>query len=643
VKRTWLLLTLLAASQCCAAGPRRKDSLPVTDFSFTGRLTFASPPAFLVDSLGRQAGQLRRASFDVSLDQFRRYLRTGARSYVFWIRLPVRNNTDSILRPYFYCGDVNHVYLYFYSGKDPVQTASGGNLAGIHRKGPYIEQVTGSLPLRLLPHQSGEILFKIIQTTPAYSLGPIQVYDRELMYSSYGGHYEKTRYALFLKVLFMGFVLCQMLYVLFQWIIIRREEYAYYFLYLVAIAAYFFNKQETEMGVDLFFARHPMLGIYLDKALIILPYFLYFRFMRSFLDMKRNYHILNMWMKRMEYFLLAYLALDVILLLDLNLKMQDVASTIVLCIAFLGSVAVVAYLFTQKKTLIYYVLTGSFFVGLGNFIGIVLTYLYYDAHIYLGFDNFLVFSQVGIVIEIFCFTSGLSYKNKLSEQERLENQHKLIEQLKTNESLRTRMEDIRNKMARDLHDDVGATLSTILLYSNAAKKKIPENGGTEVAGIVDKIGTSALQMIREMNDIVWAINPRNDSMEKTFDRMRASAFSLLSSQDIVLNFTFDEALLQETLSMDKRQHCYLIFKEALNNLMKYARCTEVTITLMKRDNLLEMTIRDNGAGFDKDRHREGNGLRNMLQRAAESGGALEACTEAGKGTTISLRMPLDSQ
>jgi signal transduction histidine kinase len=384
-----------------------------------------------------------------------------------------------------------------------------------------------------------------------------------------------------------------------------------------------------------------MWGIYLDKALIILPYFLYFRFMRSFLDMKRNYRVLNTWMKRMEYFLLGYLALDLILLLNLNLRMQDVASTIVLCIAFLGSVAVIAYLFTQKKTLIYYVLTGSFFVGLGNFIGIVLTYLYYDAHIYLGFDNFLVFSQVGIVIEIFCFTSGLSYKSKLSEQRRLESQRNLIEQLKTNESLRSRMEDIRNRMARDLHDDVGATLSTILLYSKAAKKKIPENGAAEAAGILDNIGTSALQMIREMNDIVWAINPRNDSMAKTFDRMRASAFSLLSSQNIVLHFNADESLLRESLSMDKRQNCYLIFKEALNNLLKYARCTEVSISLTKREGHLEMIIRDNGEGFDKARRTEGNGLANMAQRAAESGGVLDTCTAAGQGTTVRLTMPLD--
>jgi signal transduction histidine kinase len=242
------------------------------------------------------------------------------------------------------------------------------------------------------------------------------------------------------------------------------------------------------------------------------------------------------------------------------------------------------------------------------------------------------------LIEIFCFTSGLSYKSKLREKQHVESQRELITQLTANETLRKRMENIRNKMARDLHDDVGATLSTILLYSNAATRKTAP--GTEVADIISRIGSSARQMIEEMNDIVWAINPKNDKMEKIVNRIRTSAFSALSSQDIVLHFEADESVTGEVVPMDKRQNCYLIFKEALNNLLKYAGCTEVTISLRKRGGFFEMRIQDNGKGFDLDAHREGNGLGNMEQRAREAGGMLGICSTPGKGTTVLLRIPV---
>ena len=108
-------------------------------------------------------------------------------------------------------------------------------------------------------------------------------------------------------------------------------------------------------------------------------------------------------------------------------------------------------------------------MGLGNIIGL---------HDYLEDENIctivpyiLLFSQAGILLEIFCFTAGLSYKSMSAEKEKIKSQENLIEQLKANEFLQTKMQNIRNKIAQDLHDDIGSTLSSISIISNIAIKE----------------------------------------------------------------------------------------------------------------------------------------------------------------------------
>jgi hypothetical protein len=209
-----------------------------------------------------------------------------------------------------------------------------------------------------------------------------------------------------------------------------------------------------------------------------------------------------------------------------------------------------------------------------------------------------------------------------------------------------RIENLRNKIARDLHDDVGATLSTIMLYSNSIKKKAPVLKKEDIMGIVNKINCSAGQMIDEMNDIVWTINPKNDNMARTINRMQIFASTLLASKDVSLNFKVDEEIKNESVSMDKRKNCYLIFKEVLNNAMKYSECTEISISLNKNHHNIEMKIADNGKGFNLKNHPTGNGLDNIRQRAEEIGGKLHICPqlagmETVAGTSVSLIFPLN--
>jgi len=210
-----------------------------------------------------------------------------------------------------------------------------------------------------------------------------------------------------------------------------------------------------------------------------------------------------------------------------------------------------------------------------------------------------------------------------------------------------RLQDIRNKIAQDLHDNVGSTLSSVSIYSQVAKIQ-HENGNTgELKDILVKIRDTSTDMISEMNDIVWAINPRNDGMEKILQRMESFAKPLLQARNIGFSFHFDKPLASITLSMEQRKNLYLIFKEIVNNTLKYSSATSLEIKIALSHHKVSFTAHDNGVGFDvaqmealAAKSLSGNGLLNMKRRAKEMNGACEIKCMPGQGTTIFLRFPI---
>ena len=206
---------------------------------------------------------------------------------------------------------------------------------------------------------------------------------------------------------------------------------------------------------------------------------------------------------------------------------------------------------------------------------------------------------------------------------------------------------IRNRIAQDLHDSVGSTLSSISVYSQVAKIQYERGNNSELKHVLDRIGVTSTDMISEMNDIVWALNPQNDNMEKIVQRMESFAKPLLKTKDISCDFNYDPAVLQLNLSMEKRKNFYLIFKEAINNVLKYSNCKRLEISIRLLSQQIELTVNDDGQGFDQSqlktfaaRSMSGNGLNNMKRRAGEMGGTCEIQSEPGKGTIVQLQFPI---
>jgi signal transduction histidine kinase len=266
----------------------------------------------------------------------------------------------------------------------------------------------------------------------------------------------------------------------------------------------------------------------------------------------------------------------------------------------------------------------------------VLTYLE-DEGILHNLPYKLIFSQAGIILEIFCFTAGLSYKSMSAEKEKIKSQENLIEQLKANELLQTKMQNIRNKIAQDLHDDIGSTLSSISILSNLALK---EKNVNQTIATMHEIKDSSVTLMEKMDDIVWSINPRNDSLENLLLRIKRFATTLFEAKNIDYAITIQENINEVKLSMEYRQHIYLILKEAINNLVKYADATQAVIQVSYRDSVLELKLQDNGKGFDLSRPFTGNGLLSMKNRADLMQAELIMKSSPEEGSSVLLRLKI---
>lgn len=202
------------------------------------------------------------------------------------------------------------------------------------------------------------------------------------------------------------------------------------------------------------------------------------------------------------------------------------------------------------------------------------------------------------------------------------------------------VERIRNRVARDLHDDMGSTLSTINILSSMAKAKL-NTDNIKTSEYLNKISDNSQRMMEAMDDIVWAIKPSNDSMQKVVARMREFATSVFEAKDIDFEFKAEDEVSDAEIHMEGRRDFFLVFKEAVNNAAKYSKCTMAEVVLTIDHKKLLLTVKDNGIGFDVTSADNGNGLGNMTKRAASLKGSLQIKSEPNEGTIVTLTVPLN--
>jgi ligand-binding sensor domain-containing protein/signal transduction histidine kinase len=222
--------------------------------------------------------------------------------------------------------------------------------------------------------------------------------------------------------------------------------------------------------------------------------------------------------------------------------------------------------------------------------------------------------------------------------EKAELQAKAIESEKEIEK-----QNIRYRIATDLHDEIGSNLSSIKLLSSILTSEISKNktGSAQNVNILSKlseINFAASSSAEAIRDIVWFINPMSDGLNNLILKMKKTAGVMLGNVSVEISTSgFSD---DEKINPDIKRNIYLIYKEILNNVVRHSKAGMVKIFIIKSASTISMSIQDDGIGFDLSEETSGNGLRNIRQRAEQINGVLDINSIKGKGTSINLRVEL---
>jgi ligand-binding sensor domain-containing protein len=200
-----------------------------------------------------------------------------------------------------------------------------------------------------------------------------------------------------------------------------------------------------------------------------------------------------------------------------------------------------------------------------------------------------------------------------------------------------KLQDIRNNISRDLHDDIGATLSSANITSSVLQRKSEDPSQT---ALIMNLRQQLRDAQQALDDIVWNVNPKNDSLEKMLARMRRYATELLDRSGISYHIQFPEHVDSIKLKLEYRRDIYLIFKETINNIGKHSGADHVEVDLTFTDNQLNLQVKDNGRGFNTTKNSDRNGLSNMKKRAEAMKGSLQVNSSPGDGCEIKLSLHL---
>ena len=201
-----------------------------------------------------------------------------------------------------------------------------------------------------------------------------------------------------------------------------------------------------------------------------------------------------------------------------------------------------------------------------------------------------------------------------------------------------KMYQLQQRISSDLHDDIGASLTSINILSKLSNQKNIDEAARR--NYLEKIDTQTAEVTDALRDIVWSINPKNNALDNITGKMKRYAAEVLEAKNIDYDFISPAEDATINLDIKRRQNIYFIFKEAINNIAKYSEAKHVIIKLSKEKSKLRLAISDDGKGFNPATVKQGNGLGNMQRRAAAINAAYNIMAAEGRGVKLLLELPL---
>ncbi|HTP79092.1 MAG TPA: two-component regulator propeller domain-containing protein [Bacteroidota bacterium] len=210
------------------------------------------------------------------------------------------------------------------------------------------------------------------------------------------------------------------------------------------------------------------------------------------------------------------------------------------------------------------------------------------------------------------------------------------------------IERIRSRIATDLHDDIGSGLTRIAILSDVVRRQVSagEEGsslpgdGTTVKESLEKVSETARELIENMSDVVWSIDPTHDSLERLVQRLRSFAYEMCEGRNIRLYFDVGEGVGEIRMSSEGMRSLLLLSKEALTNVARHSRASAASISFHRTGSSLAVVVSDNGVGLSAEKKNEGNGLANMRKRTEEAGGTFRLSSHVHEGTRVEATFPV---
>lgn len=215
---------------------------------------------------------------------------------------------------------------------------------------------------------------------------------------------------------------------------------------------------------------------------------------------------------------------------------------------------------------------------------------------------------------------------------------KLRQRLEAERLVRETEEQERMRIAKDIHDDLGSGLTKINFLSEVISHKAAAL--PEVKANSDAVQETARNMIGNMRDLIWALNPENTTLAGLIARMREYISDYLDDLPLDLQFSIPENLPQEAISKESHRQLLMVVKEAFNNITKHAQASWVLFSVYLNNDTLYIAVSDDGVGLSPQTTGTGNGLRNMKARMESIGGTAKIAGMPGKGVEVTFTVPL---
>jgi signal transduction histidine kinase len=427
---------------------------------------------------------------------------------------------------------------------------------------------------------------------------------------------------------FQGILTFQVLLFGILYLITKKKDLLYYTLFLFFAAVYFFiNAPYTFFGIPEDTVWNSTWYDYFNTPVIIIENLFYLLFLKSFFEDVTTDKVVNrvlntsLWLIPVMLFLFAILT---VMKADKQL-IYYVVKMISVIPAF-----VVAYVVIKRKPpFAILVANGLLCTIAGTCITVLMIILRNKEVHHLFTDGYpLLFIRLGLLGDMIFYLAAILKKWHMQEKQLA------VEKWKS----KLAVEEMRNKISGELHDDFGSTLSGISMYSHMIKDQLHAGKYQQAVDAAVVIQRSADEMVGNLNELVWALNPKNDTLLKLIEKLQEYATNMSLPKNMKFYVNVPDHLQLINLPVEYRRNIFLFCKEAINNAVKYSNGSVLQFSIIESERQLEFSVIDNGRGFETNVLTRGNGLENMQKRANEMGAVLKLQSAKGEGSLISLQL-----